>query len=120
MAARGYGYPGWNSDNIAALSSGGTTPDNKVVDLVAPGMVGMAACTPDARWTGCTLPTEVFGGTSQAAPFVAGAAADVIQAYKDRHGGVRPSLELVRPILTGTADRSESARRRARGRPAER
>ncbi|MCD7444431.1 S8 family serine peptidase [Streptomyces lincolnensis] len=103
LAAQAYGYRKWTNDNIAALSSGGTTPDNKVVDLVAPGMVGMAACTVDKRWSDCTLPTQVFGGTSQSAPFVAGAAADVIQAYKDTHGGVRPSPDLVKRLLTGTA-----------------
>ncbi|MFI9175451.1 S8 family peptidase [Streptomyces lincolnensis] len=103
LAAQGYGYRGWTSDNIAALSSGGTTPDNKLVDLVAPGMVGMSACTVDPRWADCALPTQVFGGTSQAAPFVAGAAADVIQAYADTHGGAKPSPDLVKRILTGTA-----------------
>ncbi|MER6286622.1 S8 family serine peptidase [Streptomyces sviceus] len=103
LAAQGYGYRRWTSDNITGLSSGGTTQDNKLVDLVAPGMVGMSACTVDPRWSDCALPTQVFGGTSQAAPFVAGAAADVIQAYKDAHGGVRPSPDLVKRILTGTA-----------------
>ncbi|EFH28792.1 MULTISPECIES: S8 family serine peptidase [Streptomyces] len=103
LAAQGYGYRKWTSDNITGLSSGGTTQDNKLVDLVAPGMVGMSACTVDPRWSDCALPTQVFGGTSQAAPFVAGAAADVIQAYKDAHGGLRPSPDLVKRILTGTA-----------------
>ncbi|MFI1034464.1 S8 family peptidase [Streptomyces sp. NPDC020951] len=103
LVAQAYGYPRGTSDNIAALSSAGTTQDNKVVDLVAPGMVGMAACTVDPHWTGCTHPTQSFGGTSQAAPFVAGAAADVIQAYKETHGGARPAPDLVKRILTGTA-----------------
>ncbi|MDO0934915.1 S8 family serine peptidase [Streptomyces sp. DG2A-72] len=103
VTAEGHGYRGWTSDNIAALSSGGTTPGNKLVDLVAPGMEGMAACTPGPHWTGCTLPTQVFGGTSQSAPFVAGAAADVIQAYESTHGGARPAPGLVKRVLTGTA-----------------
>ncbi|MEU5041321.1 S8 family peptidase [Streptomyces griseorubiginosus] len=103
LAAQAFGYTKWTDDNITGLSSGGTTEDNKLVDLVAPGMVGMAACTVDPRWSDCALPTQVFGGTSQSAPFVAGAAADVIQAYKDTHGGVRPSPDLVKRILTGTA-----------------
>ncbi|MDN3027584.1 S8 family serine peptidase [Streptomyces sp. S.PB5] len=103
VASRGYGYPGWTSDNIAALSSGGTTLGNKLVDLVAPGVSGMAACTPSPRWTACSQPTQVFGGTSQSAPLVAGAAADVIQAYKATHDGARPAPGLVKRLLTGTA-----------------
>ncbi|MFF3846461.1 S8 family serine peptidase [Streptomyces sp. NPDC002328] len=103
LAAQAYGYPRWASDNVSALSSGGTTQGDKVVDLVAPGMVGMAACTVDPHWKGCTLPTQVFGGSSQSAPFVAGAAADVIQEYKETHGGTRPAPDLVKRILTGTA-----------------
>ncbi|MET8977991.1 S8 family serine peptidase [Streptomyces sp. NPDC004539] len=103
LVAQGFGYRKWTSDNITALSSGGTTPDNKLVDLVAPGMVGMAACTPSPRWADCALPTQVFGGTSQSAPFVAGAAADVVQAYQDTHGGARPAPDLVKRLLTGTA-----------------
>ncbi|MFI9170822.1 S8 family peptidase [Streptomyces lincolnensis] len=103
LQARGYGYRGWTSDNIAALSSGGTTLGNKLVDLVAPGAYDLAACTPGPLWEGCSLPTQMFGGTSQSAPFVAGAAADVIQAYESTHGGVRPAPGLVKRLLTGTA-----------------
>jgi len=103
LVAQAFGYSKWTSDNITALSSGGTTQDNKVVDLVAPGMVGMSACTPSPRFADCALPTQVFGGTSQSAPFVAGAAAVVIQAYKDTHGGQRPAPDLVKRLLTGTA-----------------
>ncbi|WP_371658152.1 S8 family serine peptidase [Streptomyces sp. NBC_00280] len=103
LMARGYGYPGWTSDNIAALSSGGTAPGNKLVDMVAPGAYDMAACTPGPRWTGCSQQTQIFGGTSQSAPFVAGAAADVIQAYEGTHDGARPAPGLVKRLLTGTA-----------------
>ncbi|WP_416966849.1 S8 family peptidase [Streptomyces sp. 4F14] len=103
LAAQGLGYAKWAGDNITALSSGGTTPGNKLVDLVAPGMVGMSACTVSPRFADCALPTQVFGGTSQSAPFVAGAAADVVQAYKDAHGGRRPAPDLVKRLLTGTA-----------------
>jgi Subtilase family len=98
------GYAGWVSDNVAALSSGGPTLDDKYVDLVAPGMTGMAVCTVNpALWDSCARSTEVFGGTSQATPFVAGASALVIQAYADSHQGARPSPALVRRLLTGTA-----------------
>ena len=103
LMARGYGYGGWTSDNIAALSSGGTAPGNKLVDMVAPGAYDLAPCTPGPRWTGCSQQTQIFGGTSQSAPFVAGAAADVIQAYEGTHAGARPAPGLVKRLLTGTA-----------------
>jgi hypothetical protein len=103
LNAMAKGYSGFVSDNITALSSGGPTLDNKYVDIVAPGMTGMAECTVDAALFGCSQSTQVFGGTSQSAPFVAGAAALVIQAYERTHGGTRPSPALVRQLLTGTA-----------------
>ncbi|MEV0640297.1 S8 family serine peptidase [Streptomyces sp. NPDC050619] len=103
LTAQAYGYRGYVSDNIAALSSGGTTLDNKLVDLVAPGSAGLSPCTVGPHWTGCAAATNVFHGTSQSAPFVAGAAALVIQAYKETHLGARPSPALVKRILTGTA-----------------
>ena len=77
---------------------------------MAPGEDGWAICTPDAvRFSGCTdfkgapSPIEDFGGTSEAAPFIAGGAALVIEAYKKTHNGVRPSPALVKQILTSTA-----------------
>ncbi len=101
LLAQADGYTnGWLDDNMATLSSGGTAPNGAVVDLVAPGYLGLAAAgqggDPD-------LPTEAFGGTSQAAPFVSGAAADVIQAYRDTHGGSTPTPLQVKRILTSTA-----------------
>ena len=103
LNAQAYGYTGWTSDNITGLSSGGPTFNGKEVDLVAPGFGGMAACTVAPRWDDCTSLTEPFGGTSQSAPFVAGAAALVIQAYEQSHHGARPAPDLVKRLLTGTA-----------------
>ena len=97
------GYAGYVDSNVTALSSGGPTQGNKYVDLVAPGMTGMAACTVDPAHYECTRPTQVFGGTSQSAPFIAGASALVIQAYTQSHGGTKPSPAQVKQLLTGTA-----------------
>ena len=111
LLAQAYGFTSWTNDNIATLSSTGTgqptsEPDaaGKLVDLVAPGYGGEAACSPLVT-AGCPTNalTEAFGGTSESAPFVAGAAADVIQAYSDSHGGTRPTPALVQQILDGTA-----------------
>ena len=99
------------SDNNSSISSGGITALGRVPDLVAPGEDGWAVCTADpVRFAGCTNfknggPSNIedFGGTSQSSPFIAGAAALVIQAYKQSHGGVRPTPALVKQILTSSA-----------------
>ena len=103
LLAQAWGYTGWENDNIAALSSGDTTPSNNVIDLVAPGQGGEASCSQASATCPATTLTEAFGGTSQSAPFIAGAAADVIQAYADSHGGADPTPALVKEILTGSA-----------------
>ncbi|CCB71771.1 S8 family serine peptidase [Streptantibioticus cattleyicolor] len=100
----------WADDNISALSSAGITQGGRTVDLVAPGESDWALCTPDlTKYTECTnyaggaSPIQPFGGTSQAAPMTAGAAALVIQAYRDTHHGASPAPALVKKFLTGTA-----------------
>jgi Subtilase family len=101
LLAQADGYTkGWLDDNMTTLSSGGTAPNGRVVDLVAPGYLGLAAA---GAGQDPPLPTEAFGGTSQSAPFVSGAAADVIQAYRDTHGGTSPTPAQVKQILTSTA-----------------
>ena len=101
LSAQAFGYTkGWEDDNMTTLSSGGTTPNGAVVDLVAPGYLGLAVAGAGGD---PPLPTEAFGGTSQSAPFISGAAADVIQAYRDTHGGTTPTPAQVKEILTSTA-----------------
>jgi Subtilase family len=101
---------GWLSDNISSIESAGFTQGGRVLDLVAPGEANWALCSTDtAIYTGCVNyagePTnlESFGGTSESAPFIAGGAALVIQAYEQTHAGVAPSPALVRQLLTSTA-----------------
>ena len=102
LLAQADGYTrGWLNDNMTTLSSGGTTPLGDVVDLTAPGYLALAAA--GAGQTPLPLPTEAFGGTSQSAPFISGAAADVIEAYRNTHGGDTPTPAQVKQILTSTA-----------------
>jgi hypothetical protein len=102
LLAQADGYTkGWENDNMTTLSSGGTAPNGAVVDLVAPGYLALAAA--GAGQTPLPLPTEAFGGTSQSAPFISGAAADVIQAYRVTHDGATPTPAQVKQILTSTA-----------------
>ncbi len=101
LLAQADGYTkGWEDDNMTTLSSGGTAPNGAVVDLAAPGYLALAAA---GAGQVPPLPTEAFGGTSQSAPFISGAAADVIQAYRDTHGGATPTPAQVKEILTSTA-----------------
>ena len=108
-----YGFQfakGWLSDNISSIESAGFTQGGKVVDLVAPGEANWALCTANVNvYLGCVNyagnPTNLqsFGGTSEAAPLIAGGAALVIQTYRQTHGGATPSPSLVRQLLTSTA-----------------
>jgi hypothetical protein len=114
---------GWVSDNVASISSAGITERAEVIDLMAPGNNGWSVCSPDVEmFFSCTdntnepSPIQVFGGTSQAAPFTAGAAALVIEAYAATHRGAKPSPALIKRILTSTAsDQNDPADRQGAG-----
>jgi hypothetical protein len=103
---------GWLNDNISAISSSGFTQlGPRTVDVVAPGDLGWSLCsTNTAIYANCTdnagrpAAIQIFGGTSESSPLVAGEAALVIDAYRRAHGGVTPSPDLVKRIVTSTAD----------------
>jgi len=102
---------GYLDNNIAPFSSGGFAQwSPRTVDVVAPGDLGWALCSTNvAIYTSCYdmkgQPGSVMtmGGTSESAPFTAGEAAMVIQAYRSTHGGADPSPALVKQIIMSTA-----------------
>ncbi len=100
----------WVDDNISSVSSGGFAQDGSTLDLVAPGDENWTLCSTDTAmysectdWAGTSTPLQEGGGTSESSPLTAGAAADVIQAYSQAHGGTDPSPALVKQILMSTA-----------------
>ena len=106
---QGYDYPGvhgWLNDNISGLSSGGFEQDGQTVDLVAPGDLNWALCSPPATmYLDCGgQPVEFTGGTSESAPLTAGAAAVIIQAYRKGHGGASPTPAQVKQLLVSNTD----------------
>ena len=112
---------GWENDNISSLSSGGFTQDGADP---GPGGAGRPVLRLLHARRGRVrrlrqLPRQGLagrgdrGGTSEAAPEVAGAAALVIQAYRKAHGGATPSPAVVKQILLSTATDLGGARHRA-------
>jgi subtilisin-like proprotein convertase family protein len=97
--------------DVGSFSSRGTIDGRRKPDLVAPGTHVAGAAPQHAGYTGAGVCTKflagtswysVVGGTSQAAPHVAGAAA-VVRAWYQRSYGAPPSPALTKALLVNTA-----------------
>ena len=96
----------WVDNNISGLSSGGISQAGRTPDLVAPGDLGWALCTPDLNlYEECTddngNPSSIqdFGGTSQSSPLTAG-------ARRPGHRGVREHPPRRAPRARPSSSRS--------------
>ena len=109
-AADNFPITGWLNDNVSSLSSSGVTQNGTTLNLLAPGDSSFALCTPSPTYEDCAdfngnpSDLERSGGTSESSPLTAGAAALVIQAYRQSHNGATPSPATVKQLLTSTAD----------------
>ncbi len=108
QAQGGITFPAWNGDfldnNISSLSSGGVSASGRTVDIVAPGDLNWTLCSADPNYGDCGgSELGLSGGTSESAPLTAGAAADVIQAYRSTHSGNFPTPALIKSILMSSA-----------------
>lgn len=92
----------WTADQLAAFSSLGPAGDGRPKpDLLAPGAFdwGLAPMTPSEAGQ----QVQLFGGTSQAAPFLTGCAALLYQAFHRRNGRY-PAPEEATQLLSAAAE----------------
>jgi len=92
----------WTADQLAAFSSLGPSADGRVKpEILAPGAFDWGLAPAMGSEEGQLY--QLFGGTSQAAPLAAGAAALIYQAFHKARGRYPTPDELIR-IICSTAD----------------
>jgi Peptidase inhibitor I9 len=101
---------GWLDNNIAPFSSGGFDAYGNTVDVAAPGDSSFASCSTNLKnfpecldFAGKADGLELFGGTSESSPWIAGVAALIDQAYRKAHSGTPPTPAVVKQIIMSTA-----------------
>jgi subtilisin family serine protease len=97
-----------NPEGLVAFSSRGPTHDGRIKpDVVAPGTFILSARSRKTRSEGWGLssdPLYMFeGGTSMAAPLVAGCVANVRAFLRAKHGLKRPSAALLKALIINGA-----------------
>lgn len=92
----------WTADQMASFSSQGPLAGGRIKpDLAAPGAYDWGLAPMAGSEEGKAF--QLFGGTSQASPFAAGAAALLYQAFQRMNGRPPTPAEAIR-LLTSTAD----------------
>lgn len=86
-----------NSDTRVSSSSRGPCEDGRLKPDISATGASQSSTGPDNTYLGA-------GGTSAAAPSLAGAAAMLYQAYKSGNGGSNPNSTLIKGVLLNTAD----------------
>jgi hypothetical protein len=111
-----YEFPlyGEGQEVMADFSSRGPAEDGRIKpDLVAPGTWIASLRSVFANDNNAWGPISDYylyqGGTSQAGPHVAGAAAVAVQWYRETRGGLTPSPALVKAMLINSADDMSTA-----------
>lgn len=83
--------------NLDATSSRGPAHDGRLKPDISANGTDQNSCSPFNTY-------QVFGGTSGAAPGIAGCLAQLTQAYKEMHGGTQPDAALLKVALLNTAN----------------
>lgn len=103
-------------NTVADFSSRGPCEDGRIKpDVLAPGtwiasLRSSAATDQNGAWAPISDQYQYDGGTSQAGPHVAGAAAVFVQFYRETHTNAAPSPALVKAALIHSAvDMDDSA-----------